>query len=285
MPGNPHTTVRSRRVAAELRQLREAAGLSCQDVAARLGVPTRRIVRLETGAGGLRITDVEALLDVYGVSAERSAELLTVVRQSHQRTWWAQQAGMPGHWRSLAYLEAAATRVRDFQLYLLPTLLRTTDYNRRVLGGGFVRRSAEDVRSLIEVQQARQAELARPGGPSLHAIVDEHALARLRRDDPISREQLRYLLDASERPNVTFQVIPNSVGLHAGMHGGFTLMEYAKDTDVVFTEQLVSATYYQTESDIIVYRDIVTSLLDDALSARQTRDFLNAMLAGTRPEM
>jgi transcriptional regulator with XRE-family HTH domain len=283
MPGNPHATVRSRRVAAELRQLREAAGLSRQEVAARLGMTTARISTLETGASGLRIADVEAVLRLYEVSAQRCAELLTVVRQSHQRTWWAQQTGQPRHWRSLVHLEAAAMRVRDFQLYLLPVLLRTRDYGRRVLAGGFVRRSASDVDNLLRLQQTRQELLTRQGGLSVHAVVDEHALVRLRADDPVSHRQLLHLLAVSERPNVTFQVIPNSVGMHAGMHGAFTIMDYPRDTAVVFTEQLVCATYYQTESDVTIYRDIMGSLLTDALSPRGTRDFLRELLAGRRP--
>jgi transcriptional regulator with XRE-family HTH domain len=277
MPGNPHATVRSRRVAAELRQLREAAGLTRQEVAARLGVTAARIGTLETGASGLRIADVEAVLRLYEVSAQRCTELLTVVRQSHQRTWWAQQAGQPRHWRSLAHLEAAATRVRDFQLYLVPVLLRTTDYGRRVLAGGLVRRSADDVDNLLALQQTRQESLTRL---SVHAVVDEHALVRLRGDDPVSRGQLLHLLEVSERPNVTFQVIPNSVGMHAGMHGAFTIMEYPRDTAVVFTEQLVCATYYQTESDITAYRGIMDGLLTVAFSPCATRDFLRELLTG-----
>jgi hypothetical protein len=197
--------------------------------------------------------------------------------RSHQRTWWSQQAGGPRHQRSLAYLEAAATRVRDFQLYLLPVLLRTADYGRQVLSNGFVRRSADEVDRLIAVQQARQEVLTRPGGPSVHAVVDEHALGRLRSADPLFRRQLLHLLEVSERPNVTLQVIPNSVGMHAGMHGGFTIMEHARDADVVFTEQLVCATYYQTTRDIAVYRSIMASLLTDALSPRGTRDFLRSL--------
>ena len=51
--------------------------------------------------------------------------------------------------------------------------------------------------------------------------------------------------------------------MHAGMHGSFTIMEYGENRGIVFTEQLVCATYYQTESDLKAYRRIMTSLLDD----------------------
>jgi hypothetical protein len=195
-----------------------------------------------------------------------------------QQTWWSQQAGAPRHWRTLVHLEAAATRVCDFQFAVLPVLLRTADYGRQVLANGFLRRSADDVDRLVALQQARQAVLTRQRGPSVHAIVDEHALSRLRGANPLSRRQLLHLLEVSERPDVTFQVIPHSVGMHAGMHGAFTVMEFARATDIVFTEQLVSAAYYQTERDLIIYRNILASLRTDALSPRGTRDFLLDML-------
>jgi transcriptional regulator with XRE-family HTH domain len=276
MSGDPHTTVVSHRVATELRRLREAAGLSCQDVAGRLGMPESKVRRLETGTG-LRLVDVEALLGLYDVPTERGAELLTVVRQCHRRTWWRQPRAVPRYWRSLGHLEASAGRVRDFQLYLLPVLLRTADYGRMMLVNGFVSRTAEEIDLLLDVQRARQAALVAPGGPALHVVVDEHATASLAAHDPVSRGQLRHLLAASEWPNVTLQVIPRSVGMHAGMHGSFTIMEYGDDRDIVFTEQLVCATYYQTESDLKVYRGIMTSLLDDALSPERTRDYLHGL--------
>lgn len=276
MSGDPQTTVVSHRLATELRRLRESAGLSCQDVAGRLGMSVSRVRRLETGAG-LRVADVEALLGLYDVPTDRGAELLTVVRQCHRRTWWKQAQVAPRYWRSLTRLEASAGRLRDFQLYVLPPLLRTEDYGRLLLDNGIMSRTAAEVDLLIEVQRARQAVLARPDGPALHVVIDEHAMAPLACDDAVSRGQLRHLIEASEWPNVTLQVIPRSVGMHAGMHGSFTIMEYDNDRNIVFTEQLVCATYYQTESDISAYRGIMDSLLDVALSPDLTRDHLHGL--------
>jgi transcriptional regulator with XRE-family HTH domain len=253
--------------------------MSCQDVADRLGVPVTRITRLETGSAGLRLADVEALLGLYDVPAEDRVELLTMARQSLRHTWWAQLAGQPRHWRSLQHLESSATRLRDFQLYLLPCLLRTVDYSAEVFGNGVLQRTAVEVDRLVDIQLTRQAVLDRPGGPTLHAIIDEHALPLLGWDEPMSQGQLRHLLAMSEHPNVTIQVIPTSVGLHAGMNGSFTIMDYADDT-VVYTEQLVTATYYQTRSDITVYSNIMARLLSVALSPAATRDFLRGLIPG-----
>ncbi len=85
MPGNPHTSVRSRQVAAELRVLREQAGLSGAEVAKRLGMSTSKISRIETGNSGLQIEDVAALLGLYQVPASIRDGLLDLVRRSEER--------------------------------------------------------------------------------------------------------------------------------------------------------------------------------------------------------
>lgn len=277
MSSHQHTSARSRRVAAELRTLRESSGLSCQDVANRLGMPVSRVRRLEAGATGLRLADIEAMLDLYDVPADHRAELLAAARQSLRHTWWAQLAGQPRHWRSLRHLESSASRLRDFQLFLPSCLLRTADYGRSLLENGLVDRSAEEVDRLVGLQLARQAVLDRPDSPAAHFVVDEHAVVRLGHDDPVSRGQLRHMLAVSERPNVTLQVIPTSVGMHAGMDGAFTMMDFGVDDTVVYAEQLVTATYYQTRSAVAVYHDIMADLLSDALSPAATRDFLHGL--------
>jgi transcriptional regulator with XRE-family HTH domain len=280
MSSHQHTSVRSRRVATELRRLRESSGLSCEDVADRLGIPVSRVRRLEAGGTGLQLADVEAMLDLYDVPAERRADLLIAARQSLRHTWWAQLAGQPCHWRSLQHLESSASRVRDCQPFLLPCLLRTTDYGHAVLADDLVARSAEQVDRLVGLQEARQAVLDRPDGPALHAIVGEHAVTWLGHDEPVSRGQLRHLLAVSERPNVTLQVIPNSVGTHAGTGGAFTMMDFGADDTVVYTERFVTGTYYQTRSAVAVYDEIMTGLLTHALSPAATRDFLHGLASG-----
>ncbi len=87
MPGNPYTSVRSRQVAAALRELREQAGLSGAEVAKRMGMSPSKISRIETGNSGLKIEDVAALLGFYQVPASTRDELLDLVRRSEERAW------------------------------------------------------------------------------------------------------------------------------------------------------------------------------------------------------
>ena len=253
-----YTTVGSHRVAAELRRCRQAAGLSCQDVAERLGMSVDKLARLESGATGLRIADVAALLDLYHAPA--AGEVLAVVRQCHRGTWWTRTE--PRHWRSLRYLEASAGRIRDYSAYFVPLLLRTADYTRQLPSGDLV------------AQRARQAAFDRPGGPVLDAIVDDLAVEGLANGDSVARAQLEFLLAATERPNVTLRLVPRPVGVH----GPFTIMGCPGDVDVVFTEQLTTAMYFQAGSSVAVYRAARNRLDAAALSVEDTRDRLAALL-------
>src|ERR1700716_3614629 len=99
MPGNPHTSVRSRTVAAELRRLRERRGLSCAGVARTLGGSASKISRIGTGDSGMQLEDVAALLDFYQVPDSKREELLDLLRRGNQKGWWERQAGLPHLWR------------------------------------------------------------------------------------------------------------------------------------------------------------------------------------------
>lgn len=52
------------------------------------------------------------------------------------------------------------------------------------------------------------------------------------------RRQLRRLIEVADRPNISMDVIPYSVGLHAGMKGPFEIVEFVDpaDRDIVYLE-------------------------------------------------
>src|SRR6266699_1099141 len=64
--GSP--TVRRRRLAAELRRLRERAGFTGDEVADRLGWSGSKISRIELHRTGIKLADLVLLLDLYNVA-------------------------------------------------------------------------------------------------------------------------------------------------------------------------------------------------------------------------
>jgi transcriptional regulator with XRE-family HTH domain len=178
MPGNPHTSVRSRQVAARLRELREQAGLSGAEVAKRMGMSASKISRIETGNSGLQIEDVAALLGLYQVPASVRDDLLDLVRRSEERGWWTRQPGLPQLWRSLIDFEAKATRIQNYEALVVPGLLQTAEYARAIIQGVAPTVSEVELDNLVAARMARQAVLTRASAPQFFAVVDESALRR-----------------------------------------------------------------------------------------------------------
>src|SRR4029450_10011392 len=80
-------TVRLRRLAAELRALREAAGLSTKAVAERTEINTATLYRIETAKVRPQRRTVTSLLDAYGVADPQREQLLDLLKQSAQLGW------------------------------------------------------------------------------------------------------------------------------------------------------------------------------------------------------
>src|SRR5262249_18301685 len=85
-PGSP--TVRRRRLAAELREIRESTGKSGEAVAAALKWSPSKISRYERAKTGLRPQEVQRLLDYYQITGQRRALLLTLAADATQKGWW-----------------------------------------------------------------------------------------------------------------------------------------------------------------------------------------------------
>ena len=81
-------TVRRRRLGAELRKYREAAGLTIDMVAEQLDCSASKISRLETGQTGSSPRDVRDMLALYEVGGAELEDLMAVARETRQRGWW-----------------------------------------------------------------------------------------------------------------------------------------------------------------------------------------------------
>ncbi len=279
MSGNPHTSVRSRQVAAELRALRERADLSGAEVARRLGMSPSKISRIETGNSGLQIEDVAALLGLYEVPASTRDELLDLVRRSEERGWWTRQPGLPRLWRSLIDFEAKATRVQNYEALVVPGLLQTAEYSRAIIQGVAPTISEAELDNLVASRMARQAVLTRASAPQFFAVVDEGALRRPVGEPGVMHRQLQHLLGAAERPHVTLRVVPLVAGAHAGLRGPFVILEFAEEPALVFIENHGTEMFLEEEADLAAYRLALGTILQAALAPAATAELIAPIAA------
>ncbi|MGH3883332.1 MAG: helix-turn-helix domain-containing protein [Pseudonocardiaceae bacterium] len=279
MPGNPHTSIRSRQAAAELRTLREQAGLSGAEVAKRLGMSPSKISRIETGISGLQIEDVAALLGLYQVPASTRDELLDLVRRSEERGWWTRQPGLPQLWRSLIDFEAKATRVQNYEALFVPGLLQTAEYARAIIQGIAPTITVAELDNLVAARMARQALLARASAPQFFAVVDEGALRRPVGEPGVMHRQLQHLLGAAEQPHVMLRVVPLAAGAHAGLRGSFVILEFAEEPALVFVENQSTGLFLEEEADLAAYRLALGNILNAALAPAATAELIAQIAA------
>ncbi|MEU8506282.1 helix-turn-helix transcriptional regulator [Streptomyces brevispora] len=253
MPNAPLVpTVRRRRLGMTLRKLRNQAGLTLDEAASTMGWKAPKMSKIENAALSIRPNDLLALLDVYSVDdAEARAALESLSRDAGRRGWWQTYSGIVSpSYADFISLESDAEKICSWSPLLVPGLLQTAPYARETISGITTTRSPEEVAALAEVRMARQSVLTRPNPPmELWTVIHEAALHQRFAARPATmREQLRRLLDASEMPNVTVQLMPMAPTAHPGLLGGFSLATFAKPlSEVVVLENLTGATYVEGE--------------------------------------
>ncbi|HLH59417.1 MAG TPA: helix-turn-helix transcriptional regulator [Streptosporangiaceae bacterium] len=235
-----------------LRRLRESKGISAQEAAKVIRGSESKISRIELGRNAIREIDILDLLTYYGVAPADREQLLTLAEQANRPGWWHRYNDILPEWfQTYVGMEESAASIRIYEPQFVPGLLQTEDYAGAVLAlGDFGPDEAERHVLLRKERQRRFAD----GELKLWVIIEEPALRRPVGDAGIQRDQIRYLLEASERPNLTLQVVPYGVGGHA-VPSGFSVLRFAdKDLpDIVYVEHLTSALYLDKQADVDQY--------------------------------
>jgi transcriptional regulator with XRE-family HTH domain len=274
-------TVRRRRLALELRRLREAARLTCEEVAEHLECSTSKVSRIETGRVSVSPRDVRDMLDLYGVSAQQGASLVQLARDSRQKGWWhAYSDTIQPRFATYIGLESAASEIRIYEVTLIPGLLQTEDYARTVIAAGTVGGDHESVARNVALLMARQPPLTSDDPPRLWAVLDEAALRRTVGGAGLMRLQLDHLLDLSRLPNVAIQVIPFGAGAHPAMGRPFVILAFPEraDPDVVYLEDLTSALYVEDVDEVDRYNMFFNHLRATALSFEDSAALITSVI-------
>ena len=243
VPGSP--TVRRRRLATELREIRESKGESGDAVAKALHWSPSKISRYERAKTGLPPREVERLLDYYGITGPRRDVLLALARDASQKGWWEDYGdSLSADYQQFIGLEDEASAIAVWQFDVVPGLLQTEAYARSIISTysqiepvtpGMIDR-------LVRVRMRRQDIVNRESGLELSVVIDESVLQRRVGDGHVMHEQLQRLVRDADRPNVTVQVLPLD-GQHTVFAESFVIFRFDPDSDaglkdVVSTEHL-----------------------------------------------
>lgn len=272
MPGQG-PTVRRRRLAHELRRLREAKGMTIEQVAKALECSDSKISRIETGRVGATPRDVRDMLALYDVDPAERETLMRIAREARQRGWWhaLDVVSVP----VLIGLEADAASISAYAALLIPGLLQTEQYARTILGDVMPDPRRDEIEDLIKLRMARQERLREPTAPKLTVVLDEAVLRRPIGGHEAMYRQLEHLSEIADLPTVTLLVLPLAAGGHAGTDGEFTIIRFSDpaDADVVYLESHPTDSYVEDREEVGHYLRTFERLQGAALRAEPSKSF------------
>jgi transcriptional regulator with XRE-family HTH domain len=218
-------------VGVQLMTAREAAGLSHDEVAARLGCEADWLARVETGFAVAGPEEVARMLLEYGVRGAAMADsVIDMARRAAAPPPWLapHTSRMSAAGRDVLLVEAEATLAQVHGFRLIPSLVQTEGYFRAIAPDTFPGCDAGQEWDLLSHRQAH-----RPAGVTrlLEVIIDESALETGPRRPEIMAGQIRHLLAVADSPHATVRVIPAGAAFWESRGHNFDVLSYAGTTD------------------------------------------------------
>ncbi|GAA0933958.1 MULTISPECIES: helix-turn-helix domain-containing protein [Streptomyces violaceusniger group] len=242
-----------RRLATELRLLRDQHDLTTEEVGAHLNCHNSKVSRIETAKRVCTKKDFDGLMELYEVEEPKLSELKELLTRARQRIppwWYAYNDVISANYAEFLAYEAEAMSCFEYQPLLIPGLLQTEGYARAVTGVSYAALGPDQVDSLVEVRMRRQERLREEAPLFLDAVVTEAALHLLVGGRDVMQAQLGRLLDVSALDHVRLKVIPFQAGEKGASTGAFTLFGTGKNSDaddVAFTESAENTTAFRDD--------------------------------------
>ncbi|MFF3276214.1 helix-turn-helix domain-containing protein [Streptomyces chrestomyceticus] len=268
MPPRSQPSERHRRLGAELRKLRQSAGLSGDRAAELIDADRGRMSNIEAGRVDVPRNGLHKLLRAYGCTEGPLFEGLMAMAQDRGKGWWNEYRDvMRRPALDLAELEAGAAGVRMHESSAVPGMLQTADYARAMCAMAVDEDKDEPIDRYVEFRLARQRVIERDSGTPYHAVIHEGALHTLIGSAEIMRGQLRRLIEVARLPHVTVQVFPFTAGGFSAYSRPFALFGGpAPELDTVRLEQPLGSALLHDRQHIDRYSKIFTKLSELALS-------------------
>ncbi|MFD7813254.1 helix-turn-helix domain-containing protein [Streptomyces sp. NPDC059785] len=278
MRGTP--TGRQLRLGAELRRLRERAGLTSTQAAQLLGIKQNQVSNMEAGRHGVSPDRLRTIACHYECSDKALIKALAGMTPDRKRGWWEEYRGLlPGRLVDLAEMEHHAARLRAGVTAHIPGLLQIHDHAREVIRQVVPELSPPDVEHRLSFRIKRQAVLFGDHPTPYLAIIHEAALRMQFGGPEVTKRQLRHILEMTERAHITIQAIPFAAGAYPGS-GQSILYAHGPvpQLDTVHLDQSHGSALIDAEAQLDKYRVLLGRMADMALTPEKSRDLINTIL-------
>ncbi|WP_063813232.1 helix-turn-helix domain-containing protein [Herbidospora daliensis] len=276
-------TPRRQRLGQVLRSLREATGKTGTQTAEELGWSAAKVSRIETALTLPSEDDIAVLIDHYGNDTVTLQKVLKLRHDATQKGWWEKygESLTPGYAAYIS-LEAEATEMRNWEPMIFPGLLQTPAYARYLVGRTIhpvVKIPPAFVRDRVEVRMRRQQTLLYGDKPiQLQVVFDESVLRRDIGDPEVMLEQLRYVIELTELPNVELRISPLGTPSPAPW-GSFVHLRFADLPDVVYLEDPEGGRFGSNPEHVFGYENAFDELMEVALDRQASVRLIQESMA------
>jgi transcriptional regulator with XRE-family HTH domain len=281
MSAPPTPTIWRLWLASELRELRERAGKTLDEVAELLECSRAKVSRIELAQVSVHPREVEAMLTFYGVDPQERDQLVKQAREARRKGWWHEYRDLDQDLGSkqVAFIdyETAAASIRSYQALVIAGLLQTEQYARAVFRAIRLDRSDTDIDRQVELRMKRQALLDRSESPELWVVLDEATLRRPIGGREVMSRQLQHLSKRADHPKIKLQVLPYTAGEHAGLDGSFEILGFsgAVDRSTVHMENSLSDQYLREPDAVKRYSELFEAICEKAYSPDETKEAID----------
>lgn len=279
MSQNASPVVQRRRLRLELKQARQEVGLTQEMVAEQMDWSLSKIIRIETGSVGVSRNDLIALLHLYGVNdPQRFTALVAQGKEARRQTWWSKyRPDLPTAYFQYIEYETSASIILSYEPFIVPDLLQTEGYASVAAKVHRPNLSPSKIWISVELQMKRQELLlSRADPPLLFFVLDEAVIHRLIGTKELRQAQLEKLIRMADRPEITIEIVPFSIGLHHGITENFRILEFGGITDNVlyFDSARGSIFSHDGTGDLTIYRDLFQNLREMSLGPKESLTYL-----------
>ncbi|OEU85840.1 DNA-binding protein [Streptomyces abyssalis] len=249
-----------------LRLLRGSAGLSQNDLGARMSYTGAAVSAVETGA--------KPATDEFVEAAEKALDAGGVIRAASK---YLRLERYPEHFQGFVQLEQEALSVTSFCTQVIEGLFQTEDYARALLGTGFPPLEEEEVQRLTIARTERAALLERKPVCVIDVVLEEAALRRQLGGREVMKRQYEHLLACVEQPNVNVQVMPTNCGAHAGLFGPLKLIETQDSERIVYFEANGKSTLVSDPNEVGSYARRCAMISRQALRPKESQALIEQL--------
>jgi transcriptional regulator with XRE-family HTH domain len=273
-------TSRQARLGAELRKLREAAGMSGAEAASFLGGERSLISHVEAGRWGIKPERVQFLASHYAATNQNLVNTLIAMTRERGDGWWEKYRGvLAPALLDLSELEHHAAYLRTAQALIVPGIFQTEEYARAVFSTANPMATEDELSAQVEHRLARRSIFERKSPTPYEAIIHEAALRINYGSRDIARRQLEYLLEIADSPSISIRVIPFDIEAFIGLtpqlfYAGGPIPEL----DTVVIESAHDLVFMDAEAQLNKYQTLFVAFKKISLSVDESRKTINRMV-------